>query len=429
LQLRRLAALERQKIEDEYNECLRTIAYLEDLLAHPVKMLAVIKDDLLKLRDKYGDERRTKIVFDARESFDEEELIQDKSVLISLTQRGYIKQTASEAYRAQARGGRGVSGMTTKEEDEVMYLFSARSHDTVMFFSDRGKVYALKAYQIPEVDRAGKGTFINNLIALGDKERITSALPISKELMNAAKAIPQNSDEESENDNNEAEDAMDDENADESALVNSQLPNDNAPTIAMCTLRGKIKRVDLSAFANIRANGLICMTLADGDELSYVRLTSGNGEVMIVTAQGQALRFGESLVRRMGRTAGGVRAMRLKKEGDTIAGMEVIEQKGFLLTVTGKGFGKCTELDEYNAKGRGGSGMRTMTGALDVTGELVAARVVQASDQVTIISANGTVLRAKVDDIPKSGRATKGSRLINLRDGDVVASVARLSEA
>jgi DNA gyrase subunit A len=200
------------------------------------------------------------------------------------------------------------------------------------------------------------------------------------------------------------------------------------PTIAMCTHRGKIKRVDLARFANIRSSGLIAMSLAEGDELSYVRLTHGNGEVMIVTAQGQALRFSERLVRQMGRTASGVRAMRLKKQGDYIAGMEVIEPNGFLLTVTEKGFGKCTELDEYNAKGRGGSGMRTMTSALDVTGELVAARVVQASDQITIITADGTALRQRVNDIPKTGRATKGSRLINLRDGDSVASVARLQE-
>jgi DNA gyrase subunit A len=205
------------------------------------------------------------------------------------------------------------------------------------------------------------------------------------------------------------------------------LNGHTSPTIAMCTRLGKIKRVDLGAFANIRSSGLICMTLADGDELSYVRLTPGDGELMIVTAQGQALRFGENLVRRMGRSAGGVRAMRLKKHGDFIAGMEVVEPDGFLLTVTERGYGKCTTLDEYTAKGRGGGGMRTMSGALDVTGELVAARVVQPTDQITIISAAGTALRQRVTDIPKTGRATRGSRLINLREGDSVASVARLA--
>ena len=196
----------------------------------------------------------------------------------------------------------------------------------------------------------------------------------------------------------------------------------------MCTRRGRIKRVDLSAFANIRSSGLICMSLVAGDELTYVRLTTGSGDVLIVTAMGQALRFGETLVRRMGRAAGGVRAMRLKREGDYIAGMEVVEPGGFLLTVTERGYGKRTTLEEYTAKGRGGGGMRTMTSNFDATGRLVAARVVQPTDQVTLITADGVALRQKVTDIPASGRATKGSRLINPREGDTVASVARLME-
>ncbi|MCS7055884.1 MAG: DNA gyrase subunit A [Thermoflexales bacterium] len=440
MQLRRLAALERQKIEDEYQECLRTIAYLEDLLAHPAKILALIKEDSLKLAEKYGDARRTRIVLDVREDFDDEELIPDKSVLVSLTEKGYIKRTPIEAYRAQNRGGRGVSGMTTKEEDEVIFLFNARTHDTVLFFTDRGKVYALQAHQIPEADRAAKGVYLANLIALGERERVTAALPISRQLMALVKSSRADEEEDDEtNGNGEGTPLMDVSDADDGAHAGSGGQEDGtapvsppangqaSPTIAMCTRMGKIKRVDLSAFVNIRSSGLICMTLAEGDELSYVRLTPGNGELMLVTAQGQALRFSETLVRRMGRTAGGVRAMRFKKPGDYIAGMEVVEPGGYLLTVTERGYGKCTTLDEYSAKGRGGSGMRTMSGALDVTGELVAARVVQPEDQITIISAGGVVLRQRVSDIPKTGRATRGSRLINLREGDSVASVARLA--
>jgi len=430
MQLRRLAALERQKIEDEYQECLRTIAYLEDLLANPAKVLALIKEDALKLAEKYGDARRTRIVSDAREDFDDEELIPDKSVLISLTEQGYIKRTPVEAYRAQSRGGRGVSGMTTKEEDEVIFLFSARTHDTVLFFTNRGKAYALKAHQIPEADRAAKGTYLANLISIGEREKVTAALPIPKALFEQAR-------------NGQVADGGGEDDAGDVALLEGNdgdaqvldeagevAPPSNgsyAPTVAMCTRMGKIKRVDLSVFANIRSNGLLCMTLSDEDELSYVRLTPGNGELMLVTAQGQALRFSETLVRRMGRAASGVRAMRFKMPGDYIAGMEVVEPGGFLLTVTANGYGKCTSLDEYGTKGRGGSGMRTMSGALEVTGELVAARVVQPDDQVTIISANGAVLRQRVSDIPKTGRATRGSRLITLREGDVVASVARLT--
>ncbi len=430
MQLRRLAALERQKIEDEYQECLRTIAYLEDLLANPAKVLALIKEDVLKLAEKYGDARRTRIVADAREDFDDEELIPDKSVLISLTEQGYIKRTPAEAYRAQNRGGRGVSGMTTKEEDEVIFLFSARTHDTVLFFTNRGKAYALKAHQIPEADRAAKGTYLANLISIGEREKVTAALPIPKRLIEQARnGHPANDGGEEENSDAAAlEGDNGDAQALDEALENEPAQNgDYTPTVAMCTRMGKIKRVDLSTFANIRSNGLVCMTLSDDDELSYVRLTPGNGELMLVTAQGQALRFSETLVRRMGRTASGVRAMRFKKPGDYIAGMEVVEPGGFLLTVTANGYGKCTPLDEYSTKGRGGSGMRTMSGALEVTGELVAARVVQPEDQVTIISANGVALRQRVSDIPKTGRATRGSRLITLREGDVVASVARLT--
>ena len=429
--LRRLAALERQKIEDEYQECLRTIAYLEDLLANPAKVLALIKEDVLKLAEKYGDARRTRIVADAREDFDDEELIPDKSVLISITEQGYIKRTPVEAYRAQSRGGRGVSGMTTKEEDEVIFLFSARTHDTVLFFTNRGKAYALKAHQIPEADRAAKGTYLANLISIGEREKVTAALPIPKSLIEQARnSQPVNNGSEEDAGDAAAPDGSDEmtQALDEAMEGEPAHSGDSTPTIAMCTRMGKIKRVDLGAFANIRSNGLICMTLADDDELSYVRLTPGNGELLLVTAQGQALRFSETLVRRMGRTASGVRAMRFKKAGDYIAGMEVVEPGGFLLTVTANGYGKCTSLDEYSAKGRGGSGMRTMSGALEVTGELVAARVVQPEDQVTIISANGVVLRQRVSDIPKTGRATRGSRLITLREGDVVASVARLTQ-
>ncbi len=449
MQLRRLAALERQRIEDEYQECLKTIAFLEDLIASPLKILAIVKGDMLKLADKYGDARRTKIVLDARESFDEEELIADKSVLISLTQRGYIKQTASDAYRAQSRGGRGVSGMQTSGEDEVIFLFSARSHDTVLFFSNRGKAYALKAYQIPEGDRSAKGMFIGNLISVGESERITAALPISKEMMSAASTVGEGSEVEEagadegvdepepeiaetedemtlEGDGMQAEAALAETN--EPAIAQAFMSGSALPCVAMCTLKGRIKRVALSQFANIRASGIICMSLTGDDQLAYVRLTRGDGELVLVTAQGQALRFDETLVRRMGRTASGVRAMRLKRDGDYIAGMEVVEPGGFLLTVTERGFGKCTSLSEYPAKGRGGGGVRTLGGTLDVTGLLIAARVVQPSDQITLISAGAVALRQKVSDIPQSGRAARGSRLINLREGDTVASVARLAE-
>ena len=449
MQLRRLAALERRKIDEEYAQVLETIAWLEDLLASPAKILALIKEDTERLSAKYADARRTRIEIGLREVFDDDELIPDTSVLISLTARGYIKRTLADAYRAQHRGGRGVSGMATKEEDEVTFLVNARTHDTVLFFSDLGRVYALKTHQITEAARDAKGTYLSNLISLGEKEKITAMLPISKDTMaqmNAARAEAA--------DEAEAEIEVDvegdvevDVEGDEIVMVSAEgeapsmgeplevspeaaavaVPGLRTPTIAMCTRRGKIKRVDLASFANIRSSGLIAMTLAAGDELTYVRLTSGDGELMVVTALGQALRFDETAVRRMGRSASGVRAMRLKKEGDSIAGMEVVEPDGFLLIVTELGFGKRTPLEDYSVKGRGGGGMRTMTNEIDKAGQLVAARVVQESDQITLITGDGTVIRQKVSTVPTSGRSARGSRLINLREGDAVASVARLA--
>ncbi len=422
MQLRRLAALERQKIEEEYQDCLKTIAYLEDLLAHPHKILALVKEETLKLAERYGDARRTRILADAREDFDEEELIPEREELISITERGYIKRTPADTYRAQSRGGRGVSGMTTKDEDEVIFLLSARTHDTVLFFSDRGRAYALRAFQIPEGDRTAKGVLLMNLIALGEGEKITAALAVPKALMQQVRAT-QSEDEETDSVLGDEAELPDLETEPASSSNGMEAP---VPTLALCTRQGKIKRMDLAAFANIRSSGLSCMTLSEGDALSYVRLTPGNAELMLVTAYGQALRFHESLVRRMGRLAGGVRAMRFKHADDFIAGMDVVEPGGYLLTVTERGFGKCTALDEYSTQGRGGSGMRTMSNALETTGRIVAAHVVQPDDHITIISANGVVLRQRVSDVPKTGRATRGSRLMDLREGDSVASVARL---
>jgi DNA gyrase subunit A len=463
MQLRRLAALERRKLDEEYATVRETIAYLEDLLASPLKMLALIREDTARLAEKYGDERRTRIEMGVREEFDDEELIPDTSVLISLTARGYVKRTLADAYRAQHRGGRGVTGMAKKDEDEVTFLVNARTHDTVLFFSDRGRVYALKAYQITEAARDAKGTYLSNLISLGETEKITAMLPISKATMASLRTTPTDGEvdevgevgevEAEEQDSgsvnaavaelkNEsdaadaAEAAEEIDGSDEAEAegdVRLELVDDAAaagprmPTIAMCTRRGKIKRVDLAAFANIRSSGLIAMTLAEGDELSYVRLTPGDGDLLVVTALGQALRFGERSVRCMGRAASGVRAMRLKKQGDYIAGMEMVEADGFLLTVTEHGYGKRTDLTEYGVKGRGGGGMRTMTSDMETVGKLVSARVVQESDQITVITAEGTAIRQKVATVPTSGRSTRGLRLINLRDGDAVASVARLA--
>jgi DNA gyrase subunit A len=385
MQLRRLAALERQKIEDEHRQVLERIAYLEDLLASPQKVLDVIKDDLLEMSESYGDERRTLIAPDANEDFNEEDLIQDEAVLISVTQRGYIKRVLARAFKAQGRGGRGVTGHATREEDEVVILAPARTLDTLLFFSDRGKVYSERVYQIPDADRTGRGIPIVNILNLEPGETITAMV-----------AVP-----------------------DFAA----------AEYCIMVTRQGRAKRVSLSEFAAVRPSGLIAINLDRGDELGWARLTHGEDEIIIVTERGQALRFSEAEVRPMGRQAGGVTGIRLAK-GDQVTGMEVVEEGGDLLVVTSGGYGKRTPLSEYAPKGRANLGVKTIAQeALKRIGAITAVRVVQEADDLTIISANGVALRTQVKDISQSGRATRGVTLINLDSGDSVASLARIADA
>ena len=385
MQLRRLAALEQQKIEDEQRQTLERIAYLEDLLADPQKILGLIKADLNDIAEAYGDQRRTRIAAEAREDFREEDLVTDEAVLISLTQHGYIKRVAAKSYRAQGRGGRGVTGHLTKDEDEVVYLFPARTLDTVLFFSDRGKIYSEKAYQIPDADRTGRGIPVVNVLAMDANETITAAV-----------AVPRFS---------------------------------AAEYFIMATRRGRIKRMSLSEFASVRPSGLIAINLEAGDELGWVRMTHGNDDVVLVTENGQALRISETDVRAMGRAAAGVTGIRLGR-GDHVASMEVVEPSGDLLVVTTRGFGKRTPLEDYPVKGRATGGVATINRhALGAIGKIAAARVVQSADDMTIISGSGLILRTKVKDINQAGRATRGVRLIVLQDGDSVASLARIADA
>jgi DNA gyrase subunit A len=385
MQLRRLAALERQKIEDEQKQILERIAYLEDLLASPQKILQVIKDDLLEMAEKYGDKRHTRIAREASQDFREEDLVADEPVLISLTQRGYIKRVAAAAFRAQSRGGRGVTGHTTKEEDEVMIVIPARTLDTILFFSDRGKVYSEKAYQIPDADRTGRGIPIVNVLSLEAGETITAAVAVTQ--------------------------------------------FDENHYCMMATRDGRIKRIALSDFASVRPSGLIAINLDSGDLLGWARQTTGDDDVILVTEKGQALRFTESEVRPMGRAASGVTAIKLG-EDDHVASMEVVEPDGDLLILTALGYGKRSPLKEYPVKGRATGGVQTIDQkALSKIGPVVAARVVQEADDLTIMSANGVVLRTKVRDISQTSRATRGVLIINLGAGDCVASIARVANS
>ncbi len=382
LQLRRLAALERWKIEEEHKQVREQINYLEDLLAHPKKILALIQDDMRDLKEKYGDDRRTRIAIDAKEELHEEDLVQDEAVLVSLTERGYIKRMAARAFRPQSIGGRGVTGHITRDEDEVVALIPARSLDTMLFFSDRGKVYSEKVYQIPDADRSAKGIPLANVLSLEPGERITAAIAV---------------------------------------------PNFSSHTYCtLATVKGKVKRVSMEEFSSVRPSGLIAMTLEEGDELGWARLTSGKDEIILVTENGQALRFAEEEVRAMGRMAAGVQGIRLAK-GDAVASMDVVQPDGALFTITKLGFGKQTPLKDYSPKGRATGGIATIDQkALSTTGKIASARVVRPGDDLTIISANGITLRLKVKDVKQAGRATRGIHLMRLQPGDTVATVARI---
>jgi len=385
MQLRRLAALERQKILDEHREVMERIAYLEDLLAHARKILEVIREDINALNAKYGDERRTHIVLEAHEELKTEDLVADEAVLITFTEKGYIKRVAASLYRTQARGGRGVSGQTMREEDEVILLVPARTLHTVLFFSDRGKVYSEKVYQIPDANRTDRGIPVVNVLSLDAGERITAAVSV---------------------------------------------PNfENGSYFTMATVSGRVKRVALKEFASVRPSGLIAMSLEDDDELGWVRLTTGKDDVILVTRQGQALRLPETKIRSMGRQAAGVSGIKLRPN-DLLASMEVVEPNGKLLVVTEFGFGKRTKLEEYPAKGRATGGVATVDQKhLGKIGSIASARVVQDEDEVTMISASGVLIRLKVKDLSIGGRATRGFRIMDLGKDDFVASVARIAAA
>jgi DNA gyrase subunit A len=383
MQLRRLAALERWKIEEEHKQVTEQIAHLEDLLANPKKILGLIQDDMRDLAEKYGDDRRTRIAAEATETLSEADLVQDEAVLISLTERGYIKRVAASAFRSQSRGGRGVMGHTTKEEDTVVALIPARSLDSMLFFSDRGKVYSEKVYQIPDADRTAKGIPLVNVLALGPDERITAAIAVSDFSAHGF--------------------------------------------CVLSTIHGKVKRVVMEEFAAVRPSGLIAMSLDEGDKLGWARLTSGNDEVIFVTEQGQALRFNENKIRAMGRQAAGVQAIRLDQD-DGVTSMDVLEAEGSLLIITSNGYGKQTPLKDYPAKGRATGGVSTIDQkAIKDIGKIVAARVIQKADDLTIITSNGVAIRIKVKDVRQAGRSTRGVHLIKPQPGDSVASVARIA--
>ena len=381
MQLRQLTALERQKVEDEYRELVIKIAGLEDLLSDPLKILSVIKQELKTFRDKYGDARRTRIVPVEAEEIGEEDMIPDEETIITISRDGYIKRVPMDTYRSQRRPGKGIIAMTTKEEDVVEHLFVATTHHYILFFTDRGRVYKLKAYEIPQTTRQAMGTAIINLINKEQDENITATVPI-KDLEGGDRFL------------------------------------------VMATERGEIKRCKLDYFHNLRANGLRAFDLEPDDKLKWVHLSEGEDEIVMITTNGLAARFHEKKVPSRGRPAGGVRGIRLRP-GDTVVGMGLVRPGSELLVATELGYGKRTTLDDYRSKGRGIQGVRTMA-ITGKTGRIVDTEVVSADDRLIIVTSQGIMLRLHVKDIRSCGRSTQGVRLINLMAGDSLSSVERI---
>jgi DNA gyrase subunit A len=383
MQLRRLAALERQKIEDEYKQLMELIAELEDLLANPNKILEIIRADLTEVADKYGDDRRTRIAPDHEMDLSDESLIQDEPVFISITSRGYIKRVSDQAYRRQGRGGRGVIGQSMRGEDEVNFFVRANTLDTILFFTDKGKVYSGRVFELPEESRQGRGIPLVNIINLESEETVTAVLSISD--------------------------------------------FSQAKYCALVTRLGRVKRVHISEFERVRPSGLIAIRLNNNDEVGWAQLTSGQDDLILVTRKGKALRFHEKEVRPTGRSTMGVSGIRLRGD-DQVVSMDLVEPGGFLLVITERGKGKRTPLDEYLAKGRGTLGVTTISQeARAEIGDIVEACVVQEDEDVTLITQAGIVLRTKVADISIQGRATQGVHIMDLNEGDSLAAIARIS--
>ncbi|MBN1285546.1 MAG: DNA gyrase subunit A [Anaerolineae bacterium] len=381
MQLRRLAALERQQIEDEYRQVQERIAYLEDLIASPKKVLALIREDMEDLAKRYGDVRRTQIAYDASADFNATDFVRDEEVLISITQRGYIKRIPANTYRAQHRGGKGITGMATSEEDVVTQMFAAGSLESILFFSDKGKVYQEFAYNIPEASRTSKGVLLQSILAMDMDEKITATLTV---------------------------------------------PSFDSGYLAMITRQGKIKRVPLQAFESVRPSGLIAISLYDNDALCWAKLVHDDQDIIMVTALGQSIRFDIGQVRPMGRTAAGVNALRLY-DGDQVAGVAAItDPDADLLIVTANGYGKRSPLNEFNRQNRAGSGVRAIgRHDLKITGPIVEARVVTEADDVTLITESGIVMRTPVTNVLKYGRTARGGQIMKMRvEGDTIASIA-----
>ncbi|VBB05409.1 dna gyrase/topoisomerase iv subunit a [Lucifera butyrica] len=381
MRLQRLTGLERQKIEDEYRDVLETIAWLEGVLADEHKVFNLIKEELLDVKKRFADARRTVITSDVSR-LDMEDLIAEEDIVLTITHGGYIKRLHIDTYRSQRRGGRGVTGMGTKEEDFVEHLFVTTTHHNILFFTNRGRVYRLKGYEIPEAGRTAKGTAIVNLLPLESKEQITAVIPI-KEFSNTR-------------------------------------------FLFMATRKGIVKKTELTEYDTARKTGLIALTLEEDDDLIGVKLTNGEKHILLGTKDGMAIQFPESDVRVMGRTAHGVKGITLKK-GDRVVGMDTARKDGEVLTVTAEGYGKRTPLNQYPVQTRGGKG-NINNKVTEKTGEVVGIKVVQPGQELILISGDGIVIRIDVAEISVINRNTQGVKLMRIGENDKVMALAAVEK-
>jgi DNA gyrase subunit A len=380
MQLRALTGLERDKLEAELAELMKLIAKLEGILASEKEILKIIKKELLALKEQYGDERRTKVIAGELGKMSDEDLIADEQVVVTLTAANYIKRSQVADYKKQGRGGKGRRGMATREEDAIEHVVNASTHDFLLFFTNKGRVFRLKTYEVPAASLSAKGVAIVNLLQLQPEETVSSVINISK--------------------------------------------SDKAANLIMCTVRGVVKKTPFEQYNNVRTSGLIAINLDDGDELKWIRMTSGDNEVVISTSQGQAIRFHEKGARPMGRVARGVRGIRLRA-GDRVIGMDVVEEGSSIFVISKYGYGKRTKVAQFTPHARGGVGIRSAI-VNDKTGELVGVKTLSDNDEqeVIIISQNGQTIRLGIKDIPALGRATQGVRIMRLNETDEVVSLA-----
>lgn len=387
MQLRTLAGLERKKIEDRLEELRKLIAELESILADENRILEIIKNELLELKAKYGDERRTKVVAQELNRLSDEDLVPDEQVVVTLTSANYIKRSTLAEYKRQGRGGKGRRGMVTREEDVIEHVVNASTHDYLLFFTNKGRVFRLKTYEVPAASLNAKGVAIVNLLQLQPEETVSAVINVSK------------------------------------------TDNDTNANLIMCTIRGVVKKTPFEQYKNVRTTGLIAINLDEGDELKWIRMTSGDNEVVISTSQGQAIRFHERDARPMGRVSRGVRGIRLRAD-DHVIGMDVVDEHSSIFVISKYGYGKRTKVAQFTPHARGGVGIRSAV-VNKKTGELIGVNTLSDNDEqeVIIISQNGQTIRLGLKDIPALGRATQGVRIMRLNEGDQVVSLALVEKS